>query len=428
MKPIKPNVQKSMELFKKAESIIMNGTQLYSKMPSVGVEGVSPVYFIRGEGSHAWDLEGNEYIDFTMGLGPCMLGYNHPKIKEAVLKQLEIGPIFSLPHPIEVECAELITKVVPSAEMLRFLKTGAEATQAAVRIARAYTGKEKIIRDHYHGWHEWCIAGTTKDGGIPRVYRDYCFEAHYNKLEEYERLFDENKDEIAAVILEPIEFEEPKDDFLARLKDLCHANNALLIYDEVVTGFRFSIGGAQEYFNVIPDICAFGKGIASGYPLSAVVGRREVFEKAKDKVFISSTFGGETLSLAACIATINVLREEPVHERIWEVGTRIRAGLNEIAERMGSNIRCIGLPPRLGFVFRTINDEPSDELKTLFMQEVAKRGIYFVWNMLPSYATTDEDINTVLEAFEDSLRICVAAEKEGKVKDKLEGKIPIVVI
>ena len=428
MGPIKPNLKKSMELFRKAESIIMNGTQLYSKMPSVGVEGVSPIYFVRGEGSHVWDLEGNKYLDFTMGMGACILGYNHPAIKKTVQKQLEIGPIFSLPHPIEVECAELITEVVPCAEMVRFLKTGSGATQAAVRIARAFTGKEKIIRGHYHGWHEWCIAGTEKDGGIPRVYREHAFEAHYNNLNEYKLILKKHKDEIAAVILEPVEFEEPKKDFLNELKKLCHKNDILLIFDEVVTGFRFSLGGAQEYFNVIPDICAFGKGMASGYPLSAVVGKKEIFEEAKDKVFISSTFGGETLSLAACIATINILKNEQVNKRIWEIGSKIRDGFNKLAENLGSNIRCIGLPPRLGFNFKTLDNKASDELKTLFMQETVKRGIYFVWNILPSYSNSDNDINLAMSAFEESLKICVAAEKENKVKDLLEGKIPISVI
>jgi glutamate-1-semialdehyde aminotransferase len=424
----KPDRQKSIELYRRAESIIMDGTQLYSKMPSVGVEGVSPVFFVKGKGAHVWDLEGNEYIDFTMGLGPCMLGYNHPAVMSAVRKQLESGPIFSLPHPIEVDCAAALVEAIPSAEMVRFLKTGAEATQAAVRIARAYTGREKIIRGHYHGWHEWCIAGTKKDGGIPKVYREYCFEAHYNDLAEYERLFLENSGEIAAVITEPVEFEAPRDDFLSKLKELCHSNGALLLFDEVVTGFRFALGGAQEYFGVLPDVSAFGKGIASGYPLSAVVGSREILDGVKDKIFISSTFGGETLSLAACIATIGVLRDEPVHKRIWEVGARIKEGFNELAQSAGSDICCIGFPPRLGFTFRSNSSASSDELKTLFMQEVAKRGVYFIWNMLPSYATTDQDIRAALKAFDESLRICVAAERHDDVRRRLEGKTPIVVI
>jgi glutamate-1-semialdehyde aminotransferase len=417
-----------MDLYDRAERFILNGTQLYSKMPSVGVYGVSPIYFVRGQGSHAWDLEGNEYIDLTMGLGPAILGYNHPRVREAVLRQVEIGPVFSLPHPLEVECAELVNEVVPCAEMMRFLKTGSEATQAAVRIARAFTGREKIIKGHYHGWHEWCIAGTAKDGGVPQAYRQYVFEAHYNCLSEYEELFNRYPGEIAAAILEPIEFTPPADGFLQKLKDLCHANGALLVFDEVVTGFRYSIGGAQQYFGVIPDIAAFGKGMAGGYPLSAVAGRRDVFEKAKDHVFISSTFGGETLSLAACIATIGTMKAEPVHERLWTIGSALKDGFNVRAEELGSGIRCVGLGPRIGIRFSPIRDAHPDHLKTLFMQETVKRGVYFVWTMLPSYATSDADIDQILSALGDSLDICTAAEKAGNVEARLEGRVPITVI
>lgn len=422
------NLDKSKALYERAESLILNGTQLYSKMPSVGVRGVSPIYFVKGQGARAWDLEGNEYIDFTMGLGPCILGYNHPRIKEAVLAQLEIGPIFSLPHPIEVECAERIHRAVPCAEKMRFLKTGSDATQVAVRIARAFTGREKLIRGHYHGWHEWCASGTPKDGGIPKVLREYAFEAHYNDLAEYEELFRKHPGQIAAAILEPVEFEAPKDDFLGKLKELCHANGALLVYDEVVTGFRFSIGGAQKHFGVIPDIAAFGKGMASGFPLAAVAGRSEVFEGAKEKIFVSSTFGGETLSLAACIATLDVMESEPVHERLWEVGLKLRDGFNERAEKAGSALRCVGLGPRLGFDFKPLGGTSPAHLKTLFMQEVIKRGVYFVWNMLPSGATTDADIAEALDAFSESLEICTAAERAGDVERRLEGPPPITVI
>jgi glutamate-1-semialdehyde 2,1-aminomutase len=428
MKRIKPGLTKSVELFKRAEHLILNGTQLYSKMPSVGVLGVSPLYFVRGQGSHAWDLEGNEYIDLTMGLGPCILGYNHPAVREAVLKQFEIGAIFSLPHPIEVECAERIHEVVPCAEMMRFLKTGSEAVQAAARIARAYTGREKIIKGHYHGWHEWCITGTPRDGGVPKVYRDYSLEVHYNRLDECEEYFRKHPGEIAAVVMEPIEFEAPRDGFLENMKELCHRNGALLVFDEVVTGFRYSIGGAQKHFGVIPDIAAFGKGMGSGLPISCVAGRREVFEGAKDKIFVSSTFGGETLSLAACIATIDVMKAEPVHERLWVIGDRIRDGFNARSEAAGSAMRCVGLGPRLGFDFKPLGDSLPEHLKTLLMQEVVKRGVFFVWNMLPSCATSDQDIADVLGAFEESLAICTKAEKEGTVRSLLEGAPPITVI
>lgn len=422
------SMEKSLALYARAERVILDGTQLYSKMPSVGVRGVSPIYFVRGQGARAWDLEGNEYIDFTMGLGPCILGYNHPAVKAAVLAQLEVGPIFSLPHPIEVDCAEKLSSVIPCAERIRFLKTGAEATQAAIRIARAYTGREVVIRGHYHGWHEWCIAGTAKDGGVPRVYRDKSLEAHYNDLSGYEELFRKYPGQVAAAILEPIELDEPKDGFLQKLKDLCHENGALLVFDEVVTGFRYAIGGAQSHFGVIPDLAAFGKGIASGYPLSAVAGRAEVVEGARDKIFISSTFGGETLSLAACLATLSVMETEPVHKRLWEVSDKLRAGINEAARSAGSAIRCIGYGPRLGFDFKSQSNCDLAQLKTLFMQEVVKRGVFFVWNMLPSYATTDGDVAEALSAFEESLRICTEAEAKGDVGARLEGPPPITVI
>lgn len=422
------SLEKSRALYARAEKVILDGTQLYSKMPSVGVRGVSPIYFVRGQGARAWDLEGNEYIDFTMGLGPCILGYNHPAVKSAVLSQLESGPIFSLPHPIEVECAEKLSSVIPCAERIRFLKTGAEATQAATRIARAFTGRELVIRGHYHGWHEWCIAGTAKDGGVPAAYREKAVEAHYNGIGEYEMLFRKFPGQIAAAILEPIEFEPPKDGFLQKLKDLCHENGALLVFDEVVTGFRYAIGGAQSHFGVVPDVAAFGKGIASGYPLSAVAGRAEVVEGARDKIFISSTFGGETLSLAACLATLSVMESEPVHARLWEVSDRLREGFNAAAVRAGSSIRCIGYGPRLGFDFKPLAGCDPAELKTLFMQEIVKRGVFFVWNMLPSYATTDRDVADALGAFEESLQICTEAERKGEVCGRLEGLPPITVI
>jgi len=298
------DLSKSLKLWEKAESVIMNGTQLYSKMACVGVKGVSPIFFVKGEGVYVWDLEGKKYIDYTMGLGPCFVGYNNPKVKKAILDQLEIGTIFSLPNPLELKAAELLKEIIPCAEMVRFLKTGSEATQAAVRIARAYTGREKVIKGHYHGWHEWCLADTTKNGGIPKAYKDYVFEIKYNDIETVERLFNENKGEIACVIIEPIETELPKDGYLEKLLKITHENGALLIFDEVVTGFRFSLGGAQEYFNVIPDLATFGKGMGGGLPLSAVVGKKEIMDKAKDKIFISTTFGGDLLSLAAFIGSL----------------------------------------------------------------------------------------------------------------------------
>ncbi len=411
-------VKKSLELWKHAEDIIMDGTQLYSKMASVGVKGVSPVYFIKADGVYAWDYEGNKYIDYTMGLGPCFVGYNNPKVKKAIQKQLEVGTIFSLPSPLEIKAAE----------MVRFLKTGSEATQAAVRIARAYTGREKIIKGHYHGWHEWCLADTTKNGGIPQVYKDTVFEVKYNDIDTVKKLFDQHKNQIACVIIEPIETELPKDNYLQKLRDITKQNDALLIYDEVVTGFRFALGGAQEYFGVIPDLAVFGKAMGGGLPLSAVVGKKEIMQKAKNNIFVSSTFGGELLSLAAFLAVVDVLKTEPVHERIFKIGNHIRDEFNRLALKYGSKIECIGLGPRLDFKYRNIKEQDDIYVKTLFMQEVVKRGVFFVWNMLPSYKLSDKDIDYTLKVFDEALKITTDAEKKGTISELLEGEPPFKVI
>lgn len=421
-------VKKSLELWKHAEDIIMNGTQLYSKMASVGVKGVSPIFFVKADGVYAWDYEGNKYIDYTMGLGPCFVGYNNPKVKKAIQKQLEIGSLFSLPNPLEIKAAETLIDIVPCAEMVRFLKTGSEATQAAVRIARAYTDREKIIKGHYHGWHEWCLADSTKSGGIPRVYKDTVFEVKYNDFDAVKKLFEQHKNEIACVIIEPIETELPKDNYLQKLRDITEQNGALLIYDEVVTGFRFALGGAQEYFGVIPDIAVFGKAMGGGLPLSAVAGKKEIMQKVKDKIFVSSTFGGELLSLAAFIAVVDILKTESVYERIFSIGNRIKDDFNKLAQRHGSKIECIGLGPRLDFHYRNINGQEDIKVKTLFMQEVVKRGIFFVWNMLPSYKLSDKDVEYTLKMFDEALQVTTNAEKKGTVVTMLEGELPITVI
>ncbi|MBI4833598.1 MAG: aminotransferase class III-fold pyridoxal phosphate-dependent enzyme [Planctomycetes bacterium] len=424
------NLDKSLKLWERAENIIMNGTQLYSKMPSVSIKGVSPIYFVEGKGSKVIDLEGNKYIDYSMALGPCILGYANPEVNHAVKKQMAKGSIFSLPHPIEVEAAELLCKIIPCAEMVRFLKTGSEATNTAVRMARAYTGREKLIKGHYHGWHEWSICDTPKNGGIPKVLRNYVFTPNYNDYDAYEKIFRRHKGEIAAVIIEPIEFEPPRDRFLHRIKELAHRNNALLIFDEVVTGFRFGLGGAQEHFGVIPDIATFGKGMAGGLPLSCVVGRKKVIMGAKDKIFVSTTFGGDTLALRAFLTTIKIMQSHNVAKKIWDFGAELKEKTSRILKDAGiiNNIRCVGLPPRLGFEFKDNQGKDSKELKTLFMQEVVKRKIFFVWNILPSFAHGGKDMAETIEAFKVSAQICRKALNENRLKDYLEGEMPITVV
>jgi glutamate-1-semialdehyde-2,1-aminomutase len=429
MEPLKRSLEKSYVLWSKAEKLIMDGTCLYSKMPIINVKGVTPAYIQRASGSHIFDIDGNEYIDFSNALGPIILGYGYPRVKNAIIKQLDDGSIFSMPHPLEVEVAELLVKHVPSAEMVRFLKTGAEATSAAVRIARAYTGREKIIRGEYHGWHDWGIANTEKNVGIPKCLKDLVFYGHYNNFDEFKRFFEENPDQIAAIITEPIELEEPKDNFLHKIKKLAHDNGALLIFDEVVTGFRFDLGGAQKYFGVIPDITAFGKAIANGMPLSAVAASTEIINSVKDKIFISSTFGGETLSLAASKAMISEMEEKPVNKRIWEIGKKIKEESERIIKEndIENYVKCIGLPPRLAFDFKK-DGKLWLELKTLFVQEVIKRGVFLGWNIFPSFSHTDDDVEKTLEVISDAVNICKKAIENNNVKDMLEGEVLQTVI
>ena len=280
MKVFERSLKMSNQYWERANKVIMDGTQLYSKGPKINVKGVSPIYLQRGDGCYVWDVDGTKYIDYGMGVGTLILGYNYPAINAAISKQLKEGTNFSLVHPKEVELAELLSTVIPCAEKMRFEKTGSSATTAAIRLARAYTGREKVIRGEYHGWHDWCLANTRHNGGIPKILQQYVFTGIYNDLDSYKRIFEENKEEIAAIIVEAIELEEPKANFLEKLKELAHANGSVFIFDEIVTGFRFSIGGAQQHFGVTPDLATFGKGMSNGMPISAVVGKAEIFDKA----------------------------------------------------------------------------------------------------------------------------------------------------
>lgn len=267
------------------------------------------MYLQSGKGSHVFDVDGNEYIDYVMALDPITLGYSYPQVNEAIIRQLERGITFSLMHPLEVELSELLIEVIPCAEMVRFGKNGSDVDSAAVRVSRAYTDREKIACCGYHGWQDWYIGTTTRDRGVPKSTKELTIPFEYNNIKSLERIFIKNKDQIAAVIMEPIIIAEPKDNFLQEVKELTHKNGAILIFDEIVTGFRLALGGAQEYFGLTPNLATFGKGIANGMPLSVIVGKREIM-KEFDEVFFSFTFGGETLPLAAAIATIEEIEEK----------------------------------------------------------------------------------------------------------------------
>ena len=418
------SLAKSREYFTRARHVIPSCTQTFSKGPTQFVQGVAPIFLQRGRGSHVWDVDGNEYIDYPMALGPIVLGYDDPDVLAAVRAQLADGVTFSLAHPLEVEVAETLAKIVPCAEMVRFGKNGSDATSGSVRAARAYTGRDVIACCGYHGWQDWYIGTTTRRRGVPAAICELTRAFTYNDLGSLERIFTEYPGQVAAVILEPVGVVEPEGDFLQRVAAVTHANGAVLIFDEIVTGFRLALGGAQERFGVTPDLACFGKAMANGFPLSAVVGRREIME-VFDEIFFSFTFGGEALSLAAARATIAKLREKNVIEHLWRQGAQLRDGYNALAREVGlaSLTQCLGYPPRTVLTFSEGAGTQSLAMKSLLQQEMIKRGILVAGGFNLCYAHSDDDIRRTLDACRDALTILARALKEDRVEASLEGPV-----
>ncbi|MBT3451353.1 aminotransferase class III-fold pyridoxal phosphate-dependent enzyme [archaeon] len=422
----KLKINKSKELFEEAQKLIPGQSQTLSKGYTQFVQGVSPIFVQKGKGSHVFDPDGNEFIDYILALGPITLGYNYPKTNFAIIKQLGEGITFSLPHPLEVELAKDIVETIPCAEMVRFGKNGTDVTSAAVKIARAYTKKEKIAYCGYHGGSaDWFGITTALNKGVPKCMGDLIIGFEYNNIKSLENIFAEHQGEIATVIMEPVVFEEPKDDFLQKVKDLAHKHGAVLIFDEMVTGFRVSLGGAQEYYNVTPDLATFGKGVANGMPLSILCGKKEIMEECEN-VFFSMSFGGEVCSLAAAKTTIQEFKEKNVIAHCWKQGKKIKEKYNQLSKQYGlySFTKCIGLDVHNKFEF---NDKDGDEwydLKSLFIQETAKMGILCstVNNFCLSHS--DEDINKTLNAFEIIFKIMKDGIGNNNIKELLEG-IPV---
>ncbi len=413
--PITPRrLTKTQELLARSKKVIPSQTQTFSKGPKQFVQGVSPAFLERGRGGHVWDVDGNEYIDYILGLCPVVLGYDFPEVIEAVIRQVHDGASFSLPHRLEVELAEKLTEIIPCAEMVRFGKNGSDVTAGAVRAARAYTGREKIACCGYHGWQDWFIGTTTRRLGVPRSTQELTLPFDYNDIASLEKLFAEHPGQIAGVIMEPFSVTEPTDNFLVKVKELTHAHGALLIFDEIVTGFRIALGGAQQHFGVIPDLACFGKAMANGFPLSAVVGKRAIME-IFDDIFFSFTFGGEAVALAAALATIEVMQKRPVIGHLWEQGQKLKDGWNVMAQSLGLTAitQCIGFAPRTAMTFTDTENAGSLVLSSIIQQEMVKRGVLFHGGCILSFSHSDGDIDHTLRAFRDSLQYLAQALKSG---------------
>ena len=415
-----PLIHESERLWARAQGLIPAGTQTLAKGPGQHVRGVSPMYLRKGRGARVEDVDGNEYLDMTMGVGPLVLGYGHPEVDEAIRRQLEDGITFSLMHPLEVEVAETLRRVVPCAEMVRFSKTGADVTSAAVRLARAFTGRSRVLCCGYHGWHDWYISVTDRAKGIPAEVASLSFTLPYNDLEGVAASID---DDTACVILEPTVFEAPKPGFLEGLRRLCTQRRVLLVFDEMWTGFRLALGGAQERFGVTPDLATFSKAVANGMPLSVLAGRADVMSLLEREVFFFTTFGGEALSLAAAKATMRVLEREGVPERIASRGRQVREGYEEIASSLGisSWTRCVGMDARTMVTFDPSAGSPL-ELKSILCQELVRRGV--LWSGFHNLALAhgEDEVSWLLSAYEEALPILKEAVETDSVRLRIAGE------
>lgn len=415
-----PDISKSLELLAKAHKIMHPVSQTLAKAPGQFSEGVCPVFVESAKGNRITDVDGNEYLDYYAAIGPISLGYAYPKVDEAIIKQLSKGITFSLMHRLEYEICALLHEIIPNAESVRISKSGADVCSAAIRVARAFTGRNKVLCCGYHGWHDWYIATTTRNYGIPDATTALTQTFKYNDLEDLK--FKLTKD-TAAVIMEPFIFDEPDTGYLEAIKELCRENGTLLIFDEMWTGFRIAVGGAQSYFGVIPDLAVYSKAVANGMPIAFLTGRDDVMKWFEKDVFFFTTFGGEALSIAAAIATIEELIDKNVPEELARTGGNLKAGLNVLIEKheLSDFLHCHGYPCRTILNLKSTVAQPL-HMYAYIQQELLKCGILWSKFHNMTYAFTDMDIEYTLKAYDHILPLISQRIDQNDVEKQLKGK------
>jgi glutamate-1-semialdehyde aminotransferase len=408
----------SLDLFDEALTLIPGGAQTSSKRPAAFAYGAYPIYFAEASGGRITDLDGNEYIDLVSALGPISLGYRYPTVDAAIDNQLRRGIIAGLLSPLEVEVAHLITELVPCAERVRFFKGGGEATAAAARIARRFTGREVILNCGYRGWPDTWVAHEA-DSGVPHRLAGAVQPFAFNDREGLERLVHGRAGDIAAIAVD-VQVTEPEPGYLAWLRDLAHEIGALLIFDEIVTGFRLANGGAQEYFGVTPDLAVFAKGIANGMPLAVVTGRAEVMD-AFTGAMVSITYGGEALSLAAAAATLRTYRDEPVVETLWARGRQLRDGLMQAASATDLPFVVEGFDPMTAMRFSGLDADLERDAWGYLLQEMAERGVLLRRGGLNfvSFSHTVDEMDGVIVAAHDVFANLAPLLEAGTVHQQL---------
>ena len=402
------NISKSLELFDQACSLVPGGV-LGARKPTDFIKGEYPIFLESGKGCRLTDVDGNEFVDFLCGYGPIILGYREEEVDRAVYDQVSSkGFCFTLTQQFQNRLAKKIHELVPSAEMSIFLKTGSDATTASIRIARAHTGKIKVMRCGYHGWHDWCV---EMKGGIPSKFFEDVFEFQYNRLDQLEQLMAEHGSDTAAIIMTPFghpnhqEMQVPAPGFLEGAKEIAHRYGAVLIYDEIRTGFRVSMGGAQKYYGVTPDISVLGKAIANGYPISVVTGKKEIMMAASHKLFISSTFFPNSDAFVAALKTIEILERDRVLEDIWQKGEAFMARIQKAIDTHDVGARLTGIPPMFYITFDKDSDGTYKAKRTDFYTQLIRKGFFFTpfHHAYISFRHTPADLDLALTAIDDSL-------------------------
>jgi glutamate-1-semialdehyde 2,1-aminomutase len=426
------NFKRSNDLLERAHEIIPAGAHTYSKGADQFPQ-LSPHFIERGEGAHCWDVDGNEFVDWGMGLRAVILGHAYPRVLRAVETHLRLGANFTRPSPVELELAELLVATIPSAEMVKLAKNGSDVTSAAVRLARSFTGRDVIARcreSAFHSFYDWFIGSTVVNSGVPRAVSDLTVQFGFNDIEDLRALFGRHPGRIAAVIMEPAYGVPPQEGYLAQVRDLAHAQGAVLIFDEIITGFRWHLRGAQTLYGVTPDLSAFGKALGNGFSVAALTGRREIMRlggirQDGEKVFLlSSTHGGETHAIAASIATIREMEERDVITHLWRAGKELQDGFNALAVERGlaDQLAMTGFPCYPTLVCRDREGRESLEYRTLFLQEMIAHGV-LIPHVAVSYAHGPLELEWTLEAARRSMSVYHQAIETGSARPLLVGPV-----
>lgn len=413
--------KRSEDTLKLAERYIPLGSQTFSKSRVQFPVGHSPLFLSHGRGGRVWDVDGNEYADMVSALLPIVLGYCDPDVDDAIINQINKGVSFSLSTELEHRLASKLVKHIPCAEKVRFGKNGTDATSAAIRLSRAFTGKDHVVVCGYHGWQDWYIGSTTRYLGVPKAVRDLTIKVPFNDIDALEHCFKEKGNYIACFIMEVCSVDEPHKGYLQSVKDLCHRHNIVLVFDEVITGFRFNIGGAQAHYGVSPDLACFGKAMANGMPLSTIVGRADIMDVMED-IFYSGTFGGEALSLAASLAVIEKMEAEPVIQNLWDKGKDLGdfvQGL--IAEHKLEDVFDLkGVDPWRIMTIKGHKNASVDAIKTRYIITMVRNGVLTFGAHNLTYAHSDNDMAIFKNAYAHTMALISEQLRQNSLLDNLE--------